>query len=484
MAKQNIQEYILKENKMKIELKEITIRFLVEGYLNDNEGGVTGCNGSLNIRPKYQREFVYKDKQQAAVINTVRKGFPLNTMYWVKNNEGGYEVMDGQQRTISICEFVEGHFSIKDQYFHSLENDEQEQILDYKLMIYFCEGEDKEKLDWFEIINIAGEKLTKQELRNAIYTGPWLADAKKWFSKTGCPAHAEGSNYLKGSSIRQEYLETALKWISDGKIEEYMAEHQHDANANLLWRYFQDVITWTQSTFINYRKEIIGANLGILYNKYKDEVIDANALEIEIKKLMQDDDVTSKRGIFTYVLTDEVKHLSIRAFTKNQIRQAYERQDGVCVRCNKKFDLKDMHADHIDPWSNGGKTESSNCEMLCAKDNLAKGNKGAYVQGKELTLEERITNASVDFDKLEGKYFATMRNTYSPEKPFVTHSDIVYYLKNQLRKGFKRELGNLANTAYQIELAKNACSHKWEGKAGTKLAAIIAGIVAIKDMDL
>ena len=174
---------------MKIELKEITIRDLTEGYRNDAVEGVTGYDGNLDIRPKYQREFVYKDKQRDAVIATVKADFPLNVMYWVKKDDGGYEVLDGQQRTISICEYVSGTFSIDYQYFHNLEQVEQDQILDYKMMVYFCEGDSKEKLDWFRTINIAGEKLTDQELRNAIYSGAWLSDAKRYFSKPQCAAY-------------------------------------------------------------------------------------------------------------------------------------------------------------------------------------------------------------------------------------------------------------------------------------------------------
>jgi uncharacterized protein with ParB-like and HNH nuclease domain len=241
---------------MKIELREITIREVVDKYINNNEEGVVGYSGKLNIRPKYQREFVYKDKQRDSVIETVRKNFPLNVMYWVKNSDDSFEVLDGQQRTISICEYVAGNFSLNFQYFHNLEDTEKEEILDYKLMVYFCEGTDKEKLDWFKTINIAGEKLTDQELRNAIYTGTWLTEAKKYFSKSGCPAYAIGSDYLNGSPIRQDYLETAIAWISENKIEQYMAENQHKPNANELWLYFQSVINWIKAVFPNYRKEM------------------------------------------------------------------------------------------------------------------------------------------------------------------------------------------------------------------------------------
>ena len=226
---------------MEIKLKEITIREVVEDYVNNDENGVTGYGGKLNIRPKYQREFVYKDKQRDEVINTIKNGFPLNVMYWVKN-EDGFEVMDGQQRTISFCSYVNGDFSLDYKYFHKLTEEEKKQILDYKLMIYLCDGTDKERLDWFKIINIAGEKLTDQELRNAIYTGEWLTDAKRYFSKSSCPAYQIGENLMSGTTIRQEYLETVLKWIAskeDKEIEEYMAEHQHDNDANELWIYIK-----------------------------------------------------------------------------------------------------------------------------------------------------------------------------------------------------------------------------------------------------
>lgn len=360
---------------MKIELKEITIREVIDGYVNNNEEGVVGYGGRLNIRPKYQREFVYKDKQRDAVIETVRKNFPLNVMYWVKNSDDSFEVLDGQQRTISICEYVIGNFSLNYQYFHNLEDVEKEQILGYKLMVYFCEGNDKEKLDWFKTINIAGEKLTDQELRNAIYTGTWLTEAKKYFSKSGCPAYAIGSNYLNGSPIRQDYLETAIGWISGGDIEEYMADHQHEPNANELWLYFQSVINWTQTTFPNYRKEMKGVAFGTLYNQFKDAHIDSKKIETEITRLMQDEDVTKKSGIYEYVLTRNERYLSIRSFTDKQKREAYEIQKGICVKCQEQFEIEEMEADHITPWHEGGKTISENCQMLCKQDNRIKSGK-------------------------------------------------------------------------------------------------------------
>ena len=307
---------------MKIQLKEITIKEVTKGYKNSDEEGVVGYGGKLNIRPKYQREFVYKDDKRNAVIDTIKRVFPLNVMYWVKNEDGSFEVMDGQQRTISFCEYAAGKFSLNNLYFHNLTDTEQNQILDYKLMIYFCEGNDKEKLDWFKIINIAGEKLTDQELRNAIYTGTWLTDAKRYFSKSGCPAYGMGSDYLTGSPIRQDYLETTISWISDGKIEQYMAKNQHKPNANELWLYFQNVINWIKVVFPNYRKEMKGVSFGILYNDFKGKEFDSKKLEKEITKLMQDEDVTKKSGIYPYVLTRNEKFLNIRAFTEKQKKRS------------------------------------------------------------------------------------------------------------------------------------------------------------------
>lgn len=357
---------------MKIELKEIAIREVSKDYFNDNEEGVVGYSGKLNIRPKYQREFVYKDKQRDAVIETVNKNFPLNVMYWVKNEDDTYEVLDGQQRTISICEYVNGSFSLDSMYFHNLTNVEKEKILDYKLMVYFCEGNDKEKLDWFKTINIAGEKLTNQELRNAIYTGTWLTDAKRYFSKSNCPAFNIGNDYLTGSAIRQDYLETTISWLSNDNIEQYMAENQHKPNASELWLYFTSLINWIKVVFPKYRKEMKGINYGFLYNKYKDQQFDAKKLEEEITTLMQDEDVTKKSGIYEYVLTRNEKYLSIRAFTDKQKREAFERQKGVCPKCKITFELNEMEADHITPWHSGGKSTADNCQMLCKHDNRIK----------------------------------------------------------------------------------------------------------------
>lgn len=360
---------------MKIELKEIPIRDVFKGYSNNDEDGVVGYGGRLNIRPIYQREFIYKDAQRDSVIETIQKGFPLNVMYWSKSGDDTYEVLDGQQRTISFCEYVDGKFSVDSMYFHNLKTDKQEQILNYKLMIYFCDGEPTEKLDWFKIINIAGEKLSDQELRNAIYTGTWLTDAKRYFSKSGCPAYEMGSKYLKGVSIRQEYLATAIKWISKNKIEDYMSVHQHDANANELWLYFQNVLNWIEVVFTNYRKEMKGVDYGSLFNEFKDKKFNAEAIEAEIQKLMEDEDVGNKVGIYPYIMTRAEKHLNLRSFADKHKTEAFNRQKGICVKCEKKFKQEEMEADHIIAWSKGGKTVPDNCQMLCRSCNATKSNR-------------------------------------------------------------------------------------------------------------
>jgi hypothetical protein len=358
---------------MKIELKEITVRELAEGYEDNQEGGVVGYSGELDIRPAYQREFIYKDKQRDAVIDTITKAFPLNVMYWAVREEGGFEVIDGQQRTISVCQYVEGDFAFNGRYFHNLQNDERDRLLDYKLVVYLCSGTDSERLEWFKTINIAGEKLTDQELRNAVYSGSWVSDAKRYFSRTGCPADGLAGDYMNGSPIRQDYLETAIKWISEGEIEHYMAVNQHKPDANELWLYFQSVIAWVKATFPTRRKEMKGIDWGLLYNEFKDTELDAGKLDQRVTELMADEEVTAKKGIYRYVLTGDEKYLNIRAFTPNQKREAYERQKGICPVCKKHFAIEEMEGDHIRPWREEGKTDADNCQMLCRTDNRLKG---------------------------------------------------------------------------------------------------------------
>jgi len=359
---------------MDIYLENITVRELVDSYQDNQEDGVIGFGGQLNIRPPYQREFVYSDQQRKAVIDTVTRDFPLNTMYWAVTPDG-FEIIDGQQRTVSICQYVDGVFSYKDRYFHNLQQDEKDAILDYELTIYKCEGTDSEKLDWFRTINIAGEKLTDQELRNAVYAGPWTADAKRHFSKSQCAAYQLASNLMTGTPIRQDYLETAISWMNEGDIEGYMATHQHDPNATPLWLYFQNVINWVHATFPKRRKEMKGLPWGLLYNNHKDDSLDAKTLEAQIVELMSDDEVTKKKGIYEYLLTGNEKYLNLRSFTDTEKRTLYERQKGICPSCNDSFEIEEMQGDHITPWSEGGKTQLSNGQMLCKDCNRRKSNK-------------------------------------------------------------------------------------------------------------
>lgn len=362
---------------MIIELTRIKVRDLANGYKDNAEEGVVGYDGKLDIRPPYQREFIYKDKQRDAVIDTILKGFPLNVMYWAKN-ENGFEVLDGQQRTISVCQYVNGDYSIDEKYFHSLPTDVQDKILDYELFIYVCDGTDSEKLAWFETINIAGEKLNKQELRNAVYCGAWLSSAKRFFSKTSCVAYKLGEKFVNGSPIRQDYLETALSWIANFKgttIERYMSEHQNDADCTELKMYFQNVITWVQTIFPNHHKwskVVKNVDWGILYNKYHEKSFTPSDLESEVSRLMKDDDVTNKKGIFEYVLGGNERCLNIRTFTESQKMSAYEKQEGVCPLCGEHFKFEEMEGDHITPWVEGGKTDIDNLQMLCKECNRRK----------------------------------------------------------------------------------------------------------------
>ena len=357
---------------MKIELKKITVRDVTEGYVDNVGEGVLGYGGKLDIRPPYQREFIYGEKQRDAVIDTVTNNYPLNVMYWAVRDDGKFEIIDGQQRTISVCQYIDGVFAYDSRYFHNLQDDEQAKILDYEMMIYQCSGTDSEKLRWFKTINIAGKELTPQELRNAVYSGPWVSDAKHYFSKRGCVASVIASNYVSGSAIRQEYLETAIRWISKNNINEYMAKHQHDQNANMLRNYFQSVINWVEATFKKREKHMKNVDWGSLYDEYKDVQVDTDKIEEETKKLWLDDDITKKSGIYPYILTREERHLSLSAFKDGMKQKAFELQEGKCAKCKKQFELSEMEGDHIIPWSRGGKTIQDNCQLLCVKDHQAK----------------------------------------------------------------------------------------------------------------
>lgn len=378
---------------MQIELQKITVRELTNAYEDNEEQGVRGYGGKLDIRPPYQREFIYDEKKRAAVITTIKKGFPLNVMYWATRDEDAevpFEVLDGQQRTISICQYVNGDFAYDFQYFHNLTESEQKEILDYELMVYVCSGNDREKLDWFETINIAGERLTAQELRNAVYAGPFVSDAKRYFSKSNCAAFNMGKYLINGSPIRQDYLETALKWIANSQskpgqkmtIEGYMAKHQHDPNAVQLWQYFSAVITWITATYDLKKRKLImkGVDWGKLYDRFKDELIDKAKIDQEIGKLIIDSEVQNKKGICSYVLTRDEHDLGLRAFPDDIKLEVYEAQHHHCANpdCPNKdveFDISEMEGDHIKPWRDGGKTVLENCQMLCRDCNRRKGAK-------------------------------------------------------------------------------------------------------------
>jgi len=358
---------------MKIDKKTIKIKDLCEGYSGDNENGVYSYGGKLNIRPPYQREFRYSEEQQKKVLDSVMKKYPLNTIYWSVNDDGTYEVIDGQQRILSICEYVYKNFSIPwdghNRYFHSLEDPDKKRINNYELDVYLCEGTPKEKLAWFKVINIAGEVLTKQELLNATYSGPWISDARVYFSKRGCPAYQKAKDYMKGSPIKQTYLETVLNWKADRdgskNIEDHMGKNRYEDNAKDLWRYFEDVIDWTEKIFTKYRPVMKGVPWGLLYNKHNERQYDSSKIEKEIENLYKDPSLTNHKGIYSYIFDNNDKHLKIRGFTEGQKNKTYEIQDGKCNLCSDSFDIKDMDADHKIAWALGGDTVDENCQMLC-----------------------------------------------------------------------------------------------------------------------
>lgn len=388
---------------MKINETKVTIRELVDGFGEDaTTGQVVGYGGKLDIRPAYQREFVYPMDKQEAVINTIMQGFPLNIMYWVDCNNNGckYEVMDGQQRTISICRFVNDQgisvkWGGKDCNFSSLPADKQKEFLDYQLTVYRCSGTESEKLEWFEIINIAGVTLTKQELRNATYTGHWLEDAKKYFSKRGCAAlknlgHAAGKNpfgdYLsitEEDCIRQNMLELALEWIVEFKkkedksltIEKYMAAHRNASDAAELKQHYENVMNWAKSNFKVYRRGLLkGQKWGHLYAEHHSDKLNSDDIEKRIAELVEDETVTNQKGIVPYILTGNESKLNLRAFSEKEMQRKYDEQKGICPKCGKHFDRIDMAGDHVVPWSKGGRTEYANLQMLCKDCNGRKSN--------------------------------------------------------------------------------------------------------------
>jgi len=363
---------------MKIDLKKISIKDVFNGFVDKGEDGVFAYGGKLTIRPAYQREFVYDLKKQENVLQTVIKGFPLNTMYWAQTGTDTFEVLDGQQRTLSVMYFLSHKLQIKigdkSYYEDSLPEDIYKKLLDYEFMIYVCEGSESEKLDWFEIVNIGGEKLTDQELRNSVYTGTWLSDAKRYFSKRNCAAKGLSDKYIKADPIRQELLEKALKGICEFQglrnITDYMAAHKSDADADALWQYFQDVINWVQKIFPKYYDDMKGLDWCHLYNKYHNNTYNTSVLKEEVKKLHEDKEVQKNSGIYEYLLSKDndpfaFKLLNLRTFDEDDKITVYERQEHKCAVCKNVFEYSEMEGDHIKPWSKGGKTVIENLQMLC-----------------------------------------------------------------------------------------------------------------------
>ena len=371
---------------MTIKQIEVTVGDIARGYINNEEQGVRGYGGQLDIRPPYQREFIYNENEQQAVISTVLKGYPLNVMYWVRRSEDAecpYEVMDGQQRTLSLCEYVDGKFAYDFKNFFNQPADIQKLILDYPLTIYLCEGEPSEKLEWFKTINIAGKPLNEQEINNAVYAGPFVTDAKRHFSKSNCGAYRLGKDLVNGTPIRQEFLKKALEWMSEHETREgkpqsvvgYMAEHQHDPNANNLWTYFQNVLNWTITNFDlkKFKKIMKGLNWALYYDKYHSTTLDTADLASRISKLILDSDVQKQMGIIPYVLTGDERHLDLRCFPDDIKQAVWEKQHHICPSCQKEFDYEFMEGDHITPWREGGRTVIENCQMLCRECNRRKG---------------------------------------------------------------------------------------------------------------
>lgn len=373
---------------MTIKQLEVTVGEITKGYINNEEQGVRGYNGLLDIRPPYQREFIYNEAEQRAVIHTVLNDYPLNVMYWVKRSDDAecpYEVMDGQQRTLSLCQYVAGKFAVDFKYFDNQPADDQKKILDYNLTVYVCEGKESEKLEWFKTINISGKPLNEQEIRNAVYAGPFVSDAKHHFSKSNCGAYRLGKDLVNGSPIRQDFFKKALEWMADhetrnGKPQSavgYMAVHQHDKNAIPLWTYFQNVLNWAISTFNMKKFKIImkGVDWALFYDKYHEQPLDIKALEARISDLIGDDEIQKPNGIIPYMLTGDERYLDLRTF-KDKVKKAiWEKQNHKCAICGKEFDFELMEGDHIKPWREGGRTDIKNCQMLCRQCNRSKGSK-------------------------------------------------------------------------------------------------------------
>lgn len=380
---------------------DLTIKDICEGFVyNELEGrGLYGLSGKLVIQPEYQRNYIYADgKKDVAVIESILHGYPLGLIYFNKIDENKYEVLDGQQRITSFGRFVTNKFAVKDQngmeqYFSGLSQDIQNNILNTPLTIYVCEGEESEIKDWFKTINIAGVPLNEQELRNAIYSGPFVTTAKSEFSNSQNSNIQKWSAYIAGVVNRQDFLKTALDWVSDGNIEGYMSSHRQDDNITELKAYFNRVIDWVSSTFLDVKSEMRGMDWANLYRKYHNNPYDPNELSGLVEELYSDPYVKNQRGIFEYILDGchDPRLLDVRIFddaTKrkvynDQTNKAKEKGESNCPLCalghevnrTKIYNLNEMDADHVTAWSNGGATSEENCQMLCKTHNRAKGNR-------------------------------------------------------------------------------------------------------------
>lgn len=387
---------------MKTLLKtDLTVREISEGFVyNEYEGkGLFGWGGKLTIQPEYQRNYIYADgKKDTAVIDSLLKGYPLGLLYFVKVGNDKYEILDGQQRVTSFGRYITNKFAIKDengmeQYFSGLSQDKQDKIYNSQLTIYICEGEESEIKEWFKTINIVGVPLNNQELLNAIYSGPFVTMAREEFSNSQNANIQKWSAYIKGDVNRQEYLATALNWVSKGNIDNYMSQHRFDNNIVELKSYFNSVIDWVSSVFKDVKSDMRGLEWGRLYETYHNNSYDPNKVSEILCKLYADPQVQDTKGICEYILggCKDTKLLNIRVFDDNTKRVVYEKQTkeaklkdiSNCPLCaigndnNKSriWGLKEMDADHVTAWSKGGSTDISNCQMLCRMHNHIKGNR-------------------------------------------------------------------------------------------------------------
>jgi hypothetical protein len=379
---------------------DITVKDICDGFVyNELEGrGLFGLSGKLTIQPEYQRNYIYADgKRDVAVIESILAGYPLGLIYFVKADDSRFEVLDGQQRITSIGRFVTNKLAVKvknmEQYFSSLASDMQDKILNTRLLIYECEGTESQIKEWFKTINIAGIPLNEQELLNAVHSGPFVTLAKAEFSNSRNANIQKWSTYIRGSVERQDFLATALDWISKGNTGDYMSRHRHDDNISELKYYFNSVIDWVSTVFNDVKREMCGLEWGRLYEEWHRTPYDPKTVSATINKLYEDPYVGNKRGIFEYILSGETdtKLLNIRLFDDGVKKSVYTRQTKdakkqdvsncpLCALSNdankqKIWAFADMDADHVTPWSKGGTSDISNCQLLCKTHNRVKGNR-------------------------------------------------------------------------------------------------------------